>query len=852
MGTRVAGWRTGTVSSGYEAAVANALQVREDLDAVRIVDVTDSDRLARSSRRFAAVTGAASLAGGLVVLFGWTFGIPALKTGLTGLSTMKPNSALCFMLCGASLWLHSSTRATARAGLTRPIAAALGALAALIGLTTMVEYVSGFAFGVDTILFPEAVRAESWSHPGRMAGATALNFVLMGGALTVLDVEPRRMPLAIEMLVLPGLVIALVAIVGYLFEVSPLYSFTRYASIALPTAVIFAWLGTGVLASRPERGLASLVTADHGGGWAARVLLPLAIIAPILVGELRWQGERAGWYGMAMGIALFTIALSAIFASLIVFLAYRLDRFNRERNRATRLVEIQNRALERIATGAPLTETVSQLLEELEKLDPEMLTSVLLMSDDGTRVRHCAAPRLPAAYMAALDGARIGPAAGSCGTAAWRRQQVVVSDITRDPLWNDYRALASEHGLRACWSTPIFGTDAILLGTFAIYYREPKEPEPKHQRTIEAIAHTVAIAIDRARAAQTLIQKEAHLEAAQQHGNIGSWEVELGAPRGRWSRQLYRIVGRDPTLPASTLNELLDLVHPDDKASVEDVLSHPERLHAQRRLDFRIVSPVVGARDLWATVDLVRAADGKPVGMAGTVLDVTERKAAEHSIERSLSRQRDLSRRLAQAEEEERRSIGRELHDRIGADLAAVKLNLDLVCATLPAETAPAVNRRLADTHALVQSAIVHTRNILAELRPPGLDDYGLLAALEMHAGALEERLGIPVAVTGANVSPALPHVAETALFRIVQEALNNAAKHAAASSIDIELTQDANNVRLTVSDDGVGFAPSGATGAGYGLRTMRERGDAINASINIDSAPGKGTRVEIRLERET
>src|SRR5712691_656742 len=101
----------------------------------------------------------------------------------------------------------------------------------------------------------------------------------------------------------------------------------------------------------------------------------------------------------------------------------------------------------------------------LEKLSKGALASILLFDPDGNRLRHGAAPSLPKSYIDAIDGSAIGPAAGSRGTAAYRRAPVIVSDIARDPLWADYRHLALPHGLRACWSTPIFASDGGVLGT---------------------------------------------------------------------------------------------------------------------------------------------------------------------------------------------------------------------------------------------------------------------------------------------------------------------------------------------------------------------------------------------------
>jgi GAF domain-containing protein len=124
--------------------------------------------------------------------------------------------------------------------------------------------------------------------------------------------------------------------------------------------------------------------------------------------------------------------------------------------------------------------------------DGELLTSILLLDESGRRLNHGAAPNLPKSYCAAIDGTEIGPEAGSCGTAAFVGHSIYVTDIATDPLWAKFRHLALPHGLRACWSTPIFAEAGNLLGTFAIYYRTPRAPNPEEIEAINALSQRVA------------------------------------------------------------------------------------------------------------------------------------------------------------------------------------------------------------------------------------------------------------------------------------------------------------------------------------------------------------------------
>ena len=140
---------------------------------------------------------------------------------------------------------------------------------------------------------------------------------------------------------------------------------------------------------------------------------------------------------------------------------------------------------------------LSELLLAVEdSVDGELLASVLLLSPDGKRVLHGAAPSLPKAYCEAIHGLPIGPKAGSCGTVAYVGHAIFVTDIATDPLWENYRHLALPHGLRACWSTPIRDERGRLIGTFAVYYREPRAPTPEERQAIARISSRVAWIIE--------------------------------------------------------------------------------------------------------------------------------------------------------------------------------------------------------------------------------------------------------------------------------------------------------------------------------------------------------------------
>ena len=179
-----------------------------------------------------------------------------------------------------------------------------------------------------------------------------------------------------------------------------------------------------------------------------------------------------------------------------------------DRKRAEALLAAENQILEMVATGKPLAVILDGLCRLVDKLCDKSLASILLIDPNGRCLRRGAGPSFPEAFMAAVDGVEIGPAVGSCGTAAYRKEQVIVSDIATDPLWADYRELALANGLRSGWSTPILSSDGSVLGVFGIYGREPRSPTPQHLHTIKQITHLASVAIERKQAAESLRASE--------------------------------------------------------------------------------------------------------------------------------------------------------------------------------------------------------------------------------------------------------------------------------------------------------------------------------------------------------
>lgn len=228
--------------------------------------------------------------------------------------------------------------------------------------------------------------------------------------------------------------------------------------------------------------------------------------------------------------------------------------------------------------------------------------------------------------------------------------------------------------------------------------------------------------------------------------------------------------------------------------------------------------------------------------------DISERKQLEQVQTEYLARIRHLGQRLLAVQEDERRRLGAELHDRTTANLASIKLLLQGLAAKLPRRKDRALAHEMEDIQALMEDTSDVIRQISTDLHPPLLDFLGLDTALTSLAGSYSRRLGIPVRLRSSGM-PRLDATVETAFYRIVQEALDNCARFAYAAKIDVDLSCIGDRVLLTIADDGIGFMPEAAeVGSGQGIPTMRERVEFAGGKFRIDASAGRGTRIHVEL----
>ncbi|MDD1623102.1 MAG: PAS domain S-box protein, partial [Methylococcaceae bacterium] len=255
----------------------------------------------------------------------------------------------------------------------------------------------------------------------------------------------------------------------------------------------------------------------------------------IIVGQEGIFASKTFRVWFASGLALITLTIVAIVVwnrTLRRIVEQRTSQLRlelAERGKIQALISGQKQILELVAMDAPLPQSLTALIQLVETQIPNILGSIQLMESDGVYLHHFVAPNLPAEYIAAIDAVAIGPKAGSCGTAAFRKTAVYVEDIATDPLWESYKAIALSHGLRACWSAPIFDAKSQIVGTFAMYSPLPGLPAPEHLRLIDLVTHTAAIAIASHRIEFALRESEQRYRLVFENSPVSIWEEDFSS-----------------------------------------------------------------------------------------------------------------------------------------------------------------------------------------------------------------------------------------------------------------------------------------------------------------------------------
>ncbi len=309
-----------------------------------------------------------------------------------------------------------------------------------------------------------------------------------------------------------------------------------------------------------------------------------------------------------------------------------------ERKRAQAIQDGQRQFLELLATGGGFSETLHTLVSIIEEQWPGMQGLVLLLDEQG-HLHRGAAVSLPEEYVASIEGLKIGPRVGSCGTASYLGERVIVEDIAEDPRWEGLRELALDYGLRACWSEPVFSPEGDVVGTFAMYYCHPRAPTDAELRTIEVGAHLVGVAIEQKRAHEALHESERMLSTLI--SNLPGMAYRARNDRDRTmefvSEGSLDLAGYHPEdLTGGQTVTYGDLIHPDDREEVWEAIQAALADGRPFEITYRLVTPR-GERWVWERGRGVYSSEGDLEALEGFVTDITDRVAAQHNLEQRVA-----------------------------------------------------------------------------------------------------------------------------------------------------------------------------------------------------------------------
>ena len=352
----------------------------------------------------------------------------------------------------------------------------------------------------------------------------------------------------------------------------------------------------------------------------------------------------------------------------------------------------------------------------------------------------------------------------------------------------------------------------------------------------------------RKQAEKALQEREANLAHAQAIANLGSWESDLNTGKETWSDEFYRILGYAPRAFPPTQERLLERLHPHDLVRVKRRMSEALRAETGFDIEFRVLRPSSEVRHVRARSEILRDEQGKGTRVTGTLLDITERKRFEETLDQSSQTLRELAEHLQSVREEERTAVAQQLHDELGQSLTALKIDMVRLRARIP-DPEPVVSKLVESMLESIGTTIEPVQRVMEELRPSVLDHLGLIPAVDGQMEQFERRTGIHCDMNVADSNLGLSREANTALFRILQESLSNVAHHASAHQVHVALERHAGWLNLTIRDDGKGISKLQVeSNRSFGLLGMRERAQVFGGQLEIHGKRGEGTTVRVRI----
>src|SRR5467141_2916631 len=510
-----------------------------------------------------------------------------------------------------------------------------------------------------------------------------------------------------------------------------------------------------------------------------------------------------------------------------------------DRKRAEAQLAGEKRLLEMVASSCPLTDVLTELCKFVEDTAADCRCGVYLIDWSGPKFRIGAVPSLPATFNDPVDGLTVSPHVGPCGVAALTKTQVIATDLKTDPLWQEsaIRPLALAHGLRSHWSTPIYARDGRVLGTFAIFHREPASPTQIQQDLIAQVTHIASIAIERALSEAALKRSEAFLAEAQHLSRIGSFAWRVATNEITWSEQLYRIFEFDPQVTV-TLELIGTRVHPEDLTLLQDMIARASSAASDFQYEHRLLMPDHSVKYLHMIAHGTRNESGE-VEYIGATQDVTQRRLAEAALDKARSELAHVTRVMTLGALTA--SIAHEVNQPLSGIITNASTCLRMLAADPPNVDGARETARRTIRDGDRASEVVTRLRALFSKKETTIESVDLneatrevvalsLCELQRNRVILRTELAsdLPV-VTGDRVQ----------LQQVVLNLLRNASD--AMSAVEDRPRQllirterdEGGRVRLTVQDAGVGLAPQAMDRIFEAFYTTKTEGMGMGLSVS-------------------
>jgi PAS domain S-box-containing protein len=495
--------------------------------------------------------------------------------------------------------------------------------------------------------------------------------------------------------------------------------------------------------------------------------------------------------------------------------------------------------------GVDFKDLADRLLSGLEEIHSDAYTALFILKDDET-IELYSTPRLEQ-FALQFNGVKIGPGDGSCGAAVWCKETVIVEDINTHPLWEKGKSAASKYGLRAAWSLPIVLSSGKVMGTFAVYHKNPKSPSREELNTYERIRNILRILMEHHWSLDEIkkVNERFDIVLKATHDLIWDWNIETNVIY-RDEPGLKQVYGVTENNSISTIKSWIARIHPQDLPAVEKVIDGILEAAEENifEIEYRFRRDDGTYTHVYDRGMIVRDDQGKVTRVIGAAQNITERKNLEEELLRNeLDKQKAINQATVDSQEQERTEIGKELHDNVNQILTTTKLYLDLALSNDELK-----NDLIKKSTKNIMSVINEIRQLSRSLMDPTIGDLGLIDSINdlVESINLTKRLHVKLEAD-RMLESVLGKNQQLTIFRILQEALNNAIRHAKATTVIIYLKLRGDKAELCIEDNGIGFDPS-AVKMGAGLKNIQNRVYLVNGTHRIISEPKQGSKMIINF----